>query len=78
MEINQIWAVIATKAIAFEEALQNIPDFNYYSLMTENKTIIIHSRVAIGYVGSNTTALTGYRSLGQLYIFQRKGTNHFI
>lgn len=25
--------------------------------MTESKTIIIHSRVAIGYVGSNTTAL---------------------
>lgn len=24
--------------------------------MTENKTIIIHSRVAFGYMGSNTTA----------------------
>jgi pyridoxine kinase len=47
------WLDIGTQYLS--QWFKSTPDLNFIQGMTENTTIIIHSRVAIGYVGSNTT-----------------------
>lgn len=49
------WSDIDTQYLS--QWFKSIPDLNFIKRMTENKTIVIHSKVSAGYVGSNTTSL---------------------